>query len=158
MTRKSSQAREAKRIYFFVPETVQVPVSRRKKARTVRMEAGRLAMQAVHVAFEMYEGVSSKGRPAKGYGQVTAIMLSVRNSRELAKIEAELRNFASSFRTPPFEVYSFADENPDLYGTRGRVQTALCTTPIEKSILEPVIGHLERYRDPIQVLRDTLLD
>jgi hypothetical protein len=156
MVKRRTQLKEDKRIYFIVPETVQVDIPRRKRANTVRMEPGRLAMQAVHVALEMYESVLNRNRKAKGYGQLTAIMLSVRNSRELAKIEAELRSHASSFGIPSYEVYSFSDVNPDLYGINGRVQTAICTTPIEKSMIEPVIGHLERFRDPVHVLRDLL--
>lgn len=156
MVTRKTQPKEDKRIYFIVPEAVQVTIPRRKRAYTVRMESGRLAMQAVHVALEMYESVMSTNRKAKGYDQLTAIMLSVRNSRELAMIEAELRSHAAGSGIPHFEVYSFSDVNPDLYRIKGRVQTAICTTPIEKSVVDPVIGHLERYRDPILALRDAL--
>lgn len=116
-----------------------------------------VAMQAVHVALEMYESVLTRNREAEGYGQITAMMLSVRNSRELAKVEESMRAHAASFGIPPYETYSIFDENPCLYVIKGRVPTAVCTTPIEASIVAPVIGHLDTYKDPMQMLRGLLL-
>ena len=42
MIRKKRESREVTRIYFIVPETVQVSVSRLRLVRSVRMEASAL--------------------------------------------------------------------------------------------------------------------
>lgn len=147
---------EEKRIYCIVPETVSIPAPRGGRARTVRMESGRLAMQALHAGLHMYEDVLRRNRKAAGYGNITAILLSVPNSRALADIEARLRALAASYGIPPFGVYSFADSNPDVYRTRRRIPTAICTTPVRQSVVDPVLGPLEPYRDPLERLRELM--
>lgn len=127
---KRTKQIEEKRIYVIVPETVQVRV--RGKNKTVLMESGRLTAQSVHVARKMENEIGNT------YIEYTTIVLGVRNSEELALIFKLLQECDGDF-----SVYTYADLNPTFYGTRERVWTAICTSPVLPSQVKSAVGHLE---------------
>ena len=141
---------EPPRIYVIVPESVLVTTKERKATVTTRipMEPGRLMAQVAHVARKM-ENEHLSCTPAEprlllrnenwheGYREMTTIVLSVRNSRELAKVLKELGELVT--------VFTFSDVNPEFYGTKGRVMTAICTVPTTFAQVDPAIGHLDLY-------------
>jgi hypothetical protein len=137
-----------KRFYILVPETVQAttvvetstdtnPV---ETVNSFRMVAGRLLAQAFHIGRKIE---SWRCRLNVPYEEITAISLSVRNTRELQKVSKEIAN-----STLPYGCFfdTFFDTNPDFYGTSDRVQTATVVGPVLKEDLDEVIGHLELYR------------
>jgi hypothetical protein len=126
--------REEKRIYVIVPKTVQVTVQGKKK--TVYMEPGRLTAQAVHVGRKLENDRCMKG--IRSYEEITTIVLGVRNTREMEII-------AGLFATLGIFPTCFHDTNPLFYGTRAQVLTAMCTEPLDSSVAESAIGHLELF-------------
>jgi peptidyl-tRNA hydrolase len=148
---------EEKRIYIVVPQTVQVlgksgfPRSARKVMRNFRMEHGRPMAQCAHVARRLeneqlnekfWDERDPSTRKTSAYKEITTIVLSVRNSRELEKVAVEValtggRNL----------YFPFADTNPEFYGTREKVFTAFAIGQIERSKIDPVLGHLPLYGD-----------
>lgn len=137
------------RIYIIVPETVDVPVGR--GVNRVKMDS-RWAAQAVHAAIEMVNHERDRGTKTHGWGNLPTIVLAVRNSRELEKVWNELhahRDKTTSKQAVffPYGMHKFEDVQPDFWGTKGKVWTAICLTPVDKALVEPVIGHLEKYED-----------
>lgn len=116
--------REERRIYVVVARTVTVNDER------IVMESGRMAAQACHVTGRY------RAKAGIPYEESTTIILEARNSKELLKIMMDL-----SAVVP--EIFTFHDTNPDFYGTKGRVFTAICTEPVLPSVVDAAIGHLE---------------
>lgn len=158
MAKKPKQAPEEPRIYIIVPETVQVTV--RGKTWTQVMEPGRLMAQCAHVARKMENAVLNQAHWNRtpdvamedmgDYQEVTTIVLSVRNSLALARVlkDLEERNENIQANTSGAEdigPYTFEDYNPEFYGTKKRVLTAVCTAPIERWKIAEAIDYLELY-------------
>ena len=135
---KKKPAKEEKRIYILVPKTVDVG---RGEIRC--MEAGRLMAQCAHVARKMENAEvqvleDNKGYDVSAYQEITTIVLSVRNSRELQFMYDLLY-------VVPWPVFRFEDINPEFYGTKARVLTAICTAPMPVSLANKYLGHLDLY-------------
>jgi peptidyl-tRNA hydrolase len=131
---------EEKRIYILVPKWVDTV-----RGKRVCMEHGRLMAQCAHVARKM-ELAQVLPRYDKGcevhdaveYEEITTIVLSVRNSRELEFMYKQLYGV-------PWPVYRFEDTNLEFYGTKARILTAVCTAPMPVSLASKLLGHLELY-------------
>lgn len=140
--KKKAQAAKAvdkmKIIYVIVPESVSVTNVHKKVSYTRRipMEAGRLMAQAVHVGRKM----ENKFMCDSNYQEITTIVLSVRNSRELSKVRAGL-----CWHIGLENVFSFEDTNEQFYNTTLPVLTAVCTTPVLPHEAFEAIGHLDLY-------------
>jgi hypothetical protein len=144
---------ETERIYIIVPEKVQNevsmfggeenglwPESPQIKTITRRMESGRLMAQCAHAGRKMQNFLDGTGGD---YHDITTIVLSVRNSKELAKVTKELYAKWQQMENKPI-LTTFEDSNPQFYGTDAKVQTAVIIGPIENSmVLDDIIGHLE---------------
>lgn len=129
---------EDKRFYVIVPETVQTELVSKQ------MEVGRLMAQLMHMGRAVERRRASANLP---YEDVTTIILAARNTKELNKVHSELeivRQVPGS-NVPAFPLSIYRDHNPLVYQTPERVLTALCVGPIEKSVVDGVIGHLELY-------------
>lgn len=131
---------EEKRFYIIVPETVQTV------AQSRIMEAGRLMAQNFHLGRVVER---KRAEVEQKYEDVTSIVLSVRNSLELAKVLNELETLrdkiSGSSWIQRFPISIYRDHNPPVYQVPDRVLTILCVGPVEKSLVEPAIGHLELY-------------
>lgn len=140
---------EEKRIYVAVPETVQTTSPRGVVTTTVDMEPGRLIAQGVHLGRKIEnerikQALLQAGiKPPKSidYEEITTIVLGVRNSKELVKVGSELALMAGNAG-----YHAFSDTNPQFYGTRKKVLTAIGTGPVTREQVEPAIGHLELYQ------------
>jgi len=142
-----------KRFYILVPKTVQVKTvvnTQHMVSSTIetypvetitsfRMVPGRLLAQTFHIGRKIESWRRSLGIQ---YEDITAISLSVRNTRELQKVSKELMSF--KLREPAF-YDEFYDTNLDFYGTTDSVQTATVIGPVFKEELDSIIGHLELY-------------
>lgn len=126
---------EEKRIYVIVPHTVLVTtkVGRALKPKMLSMEPGRLMAQVAHVVSKLRMSL----KETEGNAPITTIVLSVRNSRELFKVWDDLVKYTL--------VEHFRDSNPEFYGTKGQVLTAICTVPVTRSEVAEALGHLELY-------------
>lgn len=133
------QKKQDKRIYVIVPKTVQPT----RGYASVSMEPGRLMAQCAHVARMLEHDRGEWPKRAK-YEEVTTIVLSVRNSRELSKVFCELNDLSVDSNNA-FEVFNFFDTNPGFYGTGNRVMTAVCTSPVLPEQVSAAIAHLELY-------------
>ena len=156
-----------KRFYIIVPETVQTtePAEFEKSMANfdyhqfsnglpriqhcIKMESGRLAAQCSHVGRKM----EFERRPSQ-YEEITTIVLSVRNTRELAMITNAIRHQivdqmaqCTNLSCDAVRVVEFRDANPPLYHTNDKVHTATMVGPVYKSILDEVIGHLPLMED-----------
>ena len=147
---------EVPRFYVIVPNTVQTVVEIKNvwsdilwsdnkelptEVRSTNMVSGRLIAQSFHIG-RLIENYRAK----KGLDWIdtTAIVLSVRNTKELRKVSDELRN--NVFLNDPEFFYSeYWDTNPPLYGISEPVHTATAIGPVLKDELDDAIGHLELY-------------
>ena len=147
-TKKRAVVQEDKRIFVLLPEKVLVTQgSGRAKEEDVPvyMEPGRLMAQSAHVT-SLMRGMEYLHYGASGdllVNPITTIVLSVRCNKELAFLRGVLQEHRRI--TEKFRVYDFFDENSHFYGSPERVLTAVCTTPVEKSFVAPIIGHLELW-------------
>ncbi len=139
------------RIYIIVPETVQtmpnIPgfVPDPLHAVSINMEPGRLMAQCCHVGRGLQDGLQEMYD--EKYRDITTIVLSVRNSKELNKITEELRKWAAGIAGIDSLVVEFFDENPPFYQTTETVHTATIVGPVDNSeVLDHIIGHLELYK------------
>jgi peptidyl-tRNA hydrolase len=121
---KVKRQKAERRIYVVVASSVTVDGER------IRMEPGRMAAQACHVTGRY------RAKAGMPYKEITTIVLEARNSKELMKVMVELSQVVP-------EIFTFHDTNPDFYGTPGHVFTALCTEPVNPSVVDDAIGHLE---------------
>jgi peptidyl-tRNA hydrolase len=137
------KADEEKRIYIVVPETVQVQ-RRTCLPWNVSMEPGRLMAQCAHVARKLenqqLEHMHEQTGTVSRYKEMTTIVLSVRNSKELEKVAREAAD-ATEF----FHYFPFRDTNPGFYGTTEKVFTAFAVGPVTQSEMDPILGHLPLY-------------
>jgi peptidyl-tRNA hydrolase len=133
-----------KRIYAVVAETVQT-----SEMGTVIQTPGRMAAQACHAVsrMKMHRMITETPKVAKKQSltheiamryvaneEITTIILSCRDSRELHHIHRLLSNAR-------IEHYDFEDINPPVYGA-GRVRTALATVPLYPERLEDITDYL----------------
>ena len=137
------------RIYIIVPETVQTTptpadsMCDTSRATTINMEPGRLMAQCCHAGRCLQHSLELFGTD---YRAITTIVLSVRNSKELAKITRDLNEWVSASNAPA-AVVRFFDENPPFYQTIDDVHTATIVGPVDSSeVLDHIIGHLELYK------------
>jgi peptidyl-tRNA hydrolase len=147
----SNVSNENERIYIIVPEKVQNEISviggvreenPQIKTITQKMEPGRLMAQCAHAARKLQNLVDEHGGD---YRDITTIVLSVRNSKELTKVTNDLYTAWRLMENQP-EFTTFEDSNPLFYGTDAKVQTAVIIGPVENSqVLDDIIGHLELY-------------
>ena len=151
------------RIYVIVPQTVQVthkgldvseefpppedsyhPEVFEDIVETFPMVHGRLIAQGVHIGRKLGHWAETNGIP---YEDVTTIVLSVRNSKELRKVSNEIEKIANSLSYHiPYE--EFHDTNFPFYGTNEKVHTITAigrVTPEIREMLEDAIGYLELY-------------
>lgn len=137
------------RIYVIVPETVQVeirPTGWRKffyssRNKSVDMVSGRLIAQGVHVGRILGHWFAKHNIP---YRDITAIVLSVRNTKELRKVSDEA--LAIVHHMPHTVAYEeFHDTNEAFYGTTDSPHTITVFGPVDRETMEDVIGHLELY-------------
>lgn len=155
---------EEKRFYILVPETVQITSkvthydlltgdsSDEEHIKSVKMSAGRLIAQAFHIGRKIENTralMSAVG--FLPYTEITAIDLSVRNTKELKKVSTEIKNTISDRQLnligrDGLYYEEFYDTNQDVYGTFEKVHTATVVGPISREILENAIGHLELYK------------
>lgn len=147
MNSDDDDAPEEPRIYVLLPEGVQVQQDEDGEFKSRYMVPGRLMAQGEHVTGLMrgceylYHGHDNKIL----INPITTINLSVRNSRELDFMQNLLIEAARKQETPTFRVYQFFDDGAEFYGTKNKVKTAVCTTPVLRSAIDAVIGHLELY-------------
>ncbi len=144
------------RFYVFVPETVQTTVDSsflyvvnnfmardiHSINRSTRMVAGRLIAQGVHIGRKLENYRAVHGIP---WLDITTIVLSVRNTKELTKVSNEVELAVGDMDNPDVFYEKYYDTNFDLYGTKDKVHTATIVGPVYKENLESVIGHLELY-------------
>ena len=133
MAKKKKEQEELK-IFVIVPETVQVK-PRSGDRTTIHMPFGRLAAQTAHAVSSMRMNWMDEW----GTGPITTIVLSVRNSRELRKVEQELW----ALEEEGMYISAFQDSDEKFYGTKDKVLTAICTCPCTKDMISEAIGHLE---------------
>ncbi len=128
-----------KQIYIIVPETVQVtPGKNQKIVNHCEMVPGRLMAQCEHVGRKLQaEGDDM----ALGFEDITAIVLSVRNSKELAKVCNHLNEIKDNC------VTFYGDTNYAFYGTRRKVLTALAVVATFEGEFDAAIDHLPLYGD-----------
>jgi hypothetical protein len=137
--KRKRQPEEEKRIYILVPQTVDIG-----RGLTIDMEPGRLMAQCSHVSRKMENEEAQKSlyhpdmQTIEPYQEITTIVLSVRNSRELEFMYKQLYGV-------PWPVFRFEDINPEFYGHKSRVLTAVCTAPMPVSLANKYLGHLELY-------------
>lgn len=145
---------EGERFYAIVPETAQTSIVNWSPEdshhpgfqgavdiKNTKMVAGRLIAQGIHVGRMIGHVFQNAQVP---YRDITTIVLSVRNSKELRKVSDEIHQHVVNF---PFEIgfAEFHDENPDLYLVPDKVHTITLVGPVLKEELESAIGHLELY-------------
>ena len=162
------------RIYVIVPETVQVEVKpltdfERVMAmgdpnndpmivvnpndltgiKSIHMESGRLMAQCVHIGRKLEHEIEAMGG---GYKVRTTIVLSVRNTKELRKVTAEINETLEKIDPEMKHNYhcvQFHDSNPAFYDTYETVHTITCVGPVTEELrakLESAIGYLELAR------------
>jgi len=138
------------RIYVIVPETVQTPFEHSDASgfsepefNTCYMSPGRLMAQSFHAARILQQELSYN--LSTDYRDITTIVLSVRNSKELRKVSNELLRWHDE--NPDVAAFvEFCDENLEFYGTVAKVHTATAIGPVADSmVLDEIIGHLELY-------------
>ena len=112
--------------------------------KTIKMESGRLMAQAFHIGRKIQNTIDAY----TDYEEITAIVLGVRNTKELTKISLEIANwYEDSFDCPDdFEFEEFWDHNPEFYGTNERVHTVTAFGPTTQEIMDPFVGHLTLYK------------
>lgn len=148
VAKKKPSPAEGKIIFVLLPHTVQytIPIDpdedegsmfKGGDMKSKRLPAGMLAAQTGHVVSLM----RTDPRILKAFGRVpiTTLTFSVRNSRELAKLRAELNRVVLT--------WEFRDTNHGFYGIPDEIPTAVCTMPVEREIVDHVIGHLELYKE-----------
>ena len=137
---------EEKRIYVIVAETVQNPLNYEftrdmpvrmitlpnTDTKTIVQPKGRIAAQVAHVVSSMRMGAIER----IGQEVHTTIILGVPDSYNL-----EFRAFLLAKNA--VECYRFFDTNEE-YGV-GRVLTAICTEPIERSKLGFALDYLNLW-------------
>lgn len=146
-----------KRFYILVPETVQITSTvthydlltgdsmDEEHTKSVKMVAGRLIAQAFHIGRKIENSRVNFQSISLEYEEITAIDLSVRNSKELRKVSDEIFSLVRSNPNILRMYEEFADTNFDIYGTTEKVHTATVVGPISREELESAIGHLELY-------------
>ena len=145
-----------KRIYVLVPQTVQVSVPDQSttaeigmavesKIKSFKMVAGRLIAQGFHIGRLLGYYQSKYNMP---YEEITAITLSVRNSKELRKVSDEVINILNTTATDERKSISyeeFYDTNPGFYETSEEVHTITAVGPVSREFLESALGHLDLF-------------
>jgi len=139
-----------KRIYILVPKTVQITINdsdafgfKEPERYSITMEPGRLMAQCCHVGRQLASQHHESQIP---HEEITTIVLSVRNSKQLNKVSEELFEFINRYYDNTNRYAEFFDTNPDFYRVPDRVQTAVAVGPIEDGeILDHIIGHLELF-------------
>ena len=146
------------RIYVIVPQTVQVthpgkwvfpngigiPEQLPDTVESYSMVAGRLIAQGVHIGRMLGYWLTSRNIP---YEDVTTIVLSVRNTKELRKVSDEILGVLNSAASN-VGYEEFHDTNFEFYGTDKKVHTITAVGPIKpevREMLESAISHLELY-------------
>ena len=140
------------RLYVIVPQSVQVEIPAGEleigeyfpRIQTIPMEPGRLMAQVRHVGAKLAYAMAANNVP---WRDITTIVLSVRNSKELEKVTAELEEVVYN-DSDLFSAYltEYSDVNPEFYGTNERVHTATIVGPVSSSeTLDSAIGHLPLY-------------
>lgn len=134
--------KEEKRIYIIVPETVDILVN--KKPTRIKMVSGRLMAQCSHVGRKLENQYFDDGCD-NPYREITTIVLGVRNSKELHKINNDLYSKMIDLLCDMTLHAQFYDKNKELYHTKDGILTAIAVGPIKKSEIESIIGHLDLY-------------
>ena len=140
------------RLYVIVPQSVQVEIPAGElgiweylpRIQSTLMEPGRLMAQVRHVGAKLAYDMAADNVP---WRDITTIVLSVRNSKELEKVTTELEEVVYN-DSNLFSAYltEYSDINPEFYGTNDRVHTATIVGPVPSSeTLDSVIGHLPLY-------------
>jgi hypothetical protein len=139
---------EDKRIYVFVPKTVQVitaaPSILEESVKNISMVHGRLIAQGVHIGRILGHYMESLHLP---YEDITTIVLSVRNSKELTKVTREVENIFLNYEHN-INIKKFFDKNVKLYETEESVHSITLVGPVmqaERNIMDYAMGHLELY-------------
>ena len=134
-----------KRIYILAPHTVQVLCSGQldmegqPETRSFKMVAGRIVAQGVHVGRSLGYLMAENNIP---YKEITTIVLSVRNTKELRKVSDEVIKLLHGTGTPYQE---FHDTNPGFYESMEKVHTITGFGPVDRELVESAISHLELY-------------
>lgn len=124
------------RFYVIVPETVQTDHIGHE------MESGRLMAQSFHIGRKVEAARAAAGI---GFVDITAVVLAVRNTRELEKVLSELRINMMQHGKKPFELCLYRDYNENVYETENGVLTAIVAGPVLRSTVDHILGHLETY-------------
>jgi len=147
------------RIYVIVPQTVQLlhkgiepptefnipedcyhPELFEDTVESFPMVHGRLIAQGYHIG-RFTERMFANSNVE--YREMTAIVLAVRNSKELRKVSNEIQDLISDDTNI---VYGeFHDTNEQFYGTKDRVHTITAVGPVTKEKLDSALGHLNLY-------------
>jgi hypothetical protein len=144
---KNKQSEPEQRIYIIVPEKITIRNKTKKlPALEYLMEHGRAIAQAVHVARKL-ESQFAMGNSIYNYEVLTTIVLSVRNSKELALISNALYTHDEDSTNYDNKYAEFSDTNPNVYGTDQSYLTAIAFGPTTAEEMEPILGHLELWRD-----------
>jgi hypothetical protein len=134
-----SIALEEERFYIIVPEVMT------DAGQARQMEHGRLLAQAFHIGRVIEHRRALAGAD---YESITAIVLVARNSRELNKLAHSLIGLQLELKLKghdSFSLSTFKDHNPSVYKTDARVLTAIAAGPVKKSVVDPILDHLELY-------------
>jgi hypothetical protein len=147
------------RIYVIVPETVQVTIPGKwdfpngvnapaeqlpDTVESYSLVPGRLIAQGVHIGRKIGAWLAQREIP---YEDVTTIVLSVRNTKELRKVSTEM-SVALSLHALNVGYQEFHDTNLEFYGTDATVHTITAVGPLSPEVrekLEDSMGHLELY-------------
>jgi hypothetical protein len=117
--KNTKKVEEENRLYVIVAE--EIHIGRDK----VWMEPGRMAAQACHVTGKFREG--------RTYQDITTIVLTARNNKELDMLARTL--------APQLDFWEFRDHNPEFYKKKDRVLTALCFYA-KPTLAQEFIAHL----------------
>lgn len=135
------------KFFVIVPETIQY--GPKFDLEYGRASAGYLMAQAVHVArkienfqcaYDVQHGTYSGHTPGK-YKEVTTIVLSVRNSKELEHVWIDVKE---NWVGTDFFIEEFEDTSIEKYG-KHKVRTAIMFGPVPSEDVAHLIGHLSLY-------------
>lgn len=148
-----------KKIYVLVPLSVQFeetiaglgcPGTLTNELVSKKNTSGYLAAQAVHAGRLVDRQLARIGY---GTGPITTIVLTVRNSKELRKVELEVMDeldgdISGEFRPTDVAFARFEDTNEavygrDVWGELIKVHTATAFGPVTSERMDAMIGHLE---------------
>jgi len=136
MAKKKKVEEPKPRIYVILPDTVDIP----QKGHGSTTSPPKIIHVELKDKFTYYGhalvlvGLNVEVEEKYGIDPIPITILSVRNSKELAKVFEELEESVV--------VESFYDHNKELYGTDDEVLTAVATHPCLPQDVDLALNHL----------------